>query len=327
MIGQTDRDDRSGASSPAADWPTLERTAAWAATQDDLHLLTQMLGKVRLGLAPPLPEWSHTSLALNPRGLTTGALPWQNGSLEATLDLADGAIRVSTSDGRTESIVVAPARPIADVWTDLRSALDGLGVEVDLWDKPQERTDITPFSEDRRPRELDPTLAASWFALLTELNGLFDEWRSPFFGRSSVSFWWGGFDFTVELFNGRHTTPREGLDYLMRYDLDAELLSLGFWPGTNKQEARFFGYIAPEPIDCARYPMDVATAAWASTMGEWVLPYRVVRASDDRHAVLRKFMDTVLRAARDLGGWDLDALTYVRPPRSRHPESRADHRR
>jgi hypothetical protein len=308
----------------AHDWPVFEPGGDWAATQDFLHLLSQILGKLRLGLAPPLPEWSHASLALTPRGLTTGALPWANGSVEAMLDLTDGVIRIVSSDGRTRTIIVTPARTIADIWSDLGVALEDLDVVVDLWDKPQERADITPLSEDRRPRAFDPMLAASWFALLTELHGVFDDWRSPFFGRSRVAFWWGGFDLTVELFNGRHAAPREDSSYVLRYDLDAEVVSLGFWPGSNKQEARFFGYIVPEPIDCARYPMDVATAAWASAMGEWVLPYAAVRDADDGRAVLRRFMNTVLRAAGDLGGWDLESLTYARPPRSRSTGAPAD---
>src|SRR5262245_36056749 len=216
-----------------------------------------MLGKLRLAMAPPLPEWSHAALALTPRGLTTGRLPRPGGSLEAKIDLIDGAIRVVSSDGRLHTIPIAPARPVADVWSDLGRALDDLGIAADLWDKPQERVDATLLSADHRERALDVNLARSWFALLTELEGLFDEWRSPFFGRSRTGFWWGGFDLTVELFNGRHAVPRAGSNYLMRYDLDAEVLSLGFWPGSDKQEARFFGYIVPEPIDCPRYPMDV----------------------------------------------------------------------
>jgi hypothetical protein len=318
--------DRGGEPPPAAapaDWPAFERGGGWAETQDYLHLITQMLGKLRLALAPPLPEWSHASLSLTPRGLTTRTLPSGHGSVEAMVDLVESVIRVASSDGRTRTIRLVPARPIADVWSDLGGALGDLGIEADLWDKPQERTDATPFSEDHRERQLDQTLARSWFDLLTELDGVFDEWRSPFFGRSRVGFWWGGFDLTVEVFNGRHAVPRAGVNYIMRHDLDAEVLSLGFWPGSQKQEARFFGYLYPEPIDCPRYPMDVASASWAATMGEWVLPYRTVREAEDRRAIVRRFMDTVLRAASDLAGWDLDSLTYVTPPRGR-PKHRGD---
>jgi len=305
----------------ATDWPTLERGDGWAATQDYLHLLTQMIGKLRLALAPPLPEWTHAALAVTPRGLTTRTLAWQEGSVEATMDLVDGAIRVVSSDGRTHAIAIAPARPIAEIWADLGHALDDFGIDADLWDKPQERVDATPFSDDVRDRQLDLALARSWLALLTELEGLFDAWRSPFFGRSRTGFWWGGFDLTVELFNGRHAVPRDGANYLMRYDLDAEVLSLGFWPGSNKQEARFFGYIVPEPAGCPSYPMDVATASWSAKLGEWILPYRAVREADDRHETLRRFMDTVLRAAGDLAGWDLESFEYAVPP-GRPPQRR-----
>src|SRR5262245_3419800 len=105
-----------------------------------------MIGKVRLALAPPLPEWSHAALALTPRGLTTRALPWRSGSVEASLDVVDGVIRLASSDGRAPTIAVAPARPIADIWSDLGRALDELGIDADLWDKPQERVDAMPFS-------------------------------------------------------------------------------------------------------------------------------------------------------------------------------------
>jgi hypothetical protein len=300
---------------PPRSWPELERTGRWPATQDYLHLVVQMLGKLRLALAPALPEWFHTSLALGPRGLTTGILPSPTGSLEARLDLLDAVIRVDASDRRTGTIKLDPARPIAEIWRDYMSVFRELGIVADLWDKPQERTDVTPFSEDDTARDYDPALAAAWFALLTEVHGTFNSWRSPFFGRSGVQFWWGGFDLTVVLFSGRPSTPRAGADYVMRYDLDAEQLTIGFWPGDDAREAMFFAYLVPEPAACAVYPLPVPSAAWAPAMGEWVLPYAAVRESDNRNALLRGFMDTIFRAAGELGGWDLARFTYALPPR------------
>jgi hypothetical protein len=78
-------------------------------------------------------------------------------------------------------------------------------------------------------------------------------------------------------------------------------------------EAMFSAYLVPEPANCAVYPFEVPSAAWAA-MGEWVLPYKAVRASPDRLDLLRRFMDTVYRAAGDLAGWDLGAYTYTAPP-------------
>jgi uncharacterized protein DUF5996 len=294
-------------------WPRFDE-ARWPATRDYLHLLSQMLGKLRIALAPPLPEWFHASLALTPRGLTTRLLPIEAGAIEASLDLIDGVIRLSATEGRRKTVRLVPARPIAAIWTDLRAALDELGVAADLWDKPQERVDETPFSLDERARDFDPTLAAGWLALITEIHATFEAWRSPFFGRSGVNFWWGGFDLTVALYNGRHATPRPGSNYIMRHDLDAEHLTIGFWPGDDNNEPMFFSYLVPEPPDCPAYPMDVLTTSWAPTRAEWVLPYDALRDRPDRHDVVRRFMDAGYRAAGDLAGWDLATLTYVAPP-------------
>src|SRR4029079_15822460 len=137
---------------------------------------------------------------------------------------------------------------------------------------------------------------------MSGIHGLFEAWRSPFFGRSGVNFWWGGFDMTVALYNGRHATPRRGSNYIMRYDLDADALTIGFWPGDDNDEPMFFSYIVPEPPDCPAYPMDVLTTSWAPTRAEWVLPYEAVRDRPDRHDVVRRFMDAGYRAAGDLAG-------------------------
>ena len=71
--------------------------------------------------------------------------------------------------------------------------------------------------------------------MLSAINSVFEEFRSQFFGRSGVQFWWGGFDLTVLLFNGRATPAPAGSGYIMRYDLDAEHLNAGFWAGDDER--------------------------------------------------------------------------------------------
>jgi hypothetical protein len=157
--------------------------------------------------------------------------------------------------------------------------------------------------------------AGGRLGLLLELHDAFDQWRSPFFGRSGVQCWWGGFDLTATLFTGRRSPLPAKPNYIQRYDLDAEHLTVGFWPGDDTQPARFFGYVVPEPPGCPVYRLGVPQAAWAATMGEWVLPYEAVRDRPDRIALVRAFADTIKAAARDLGGWPMDEFTYRTPPR------------
>ena len=305
-------------------WPWLARAGSWPATHDYIHLVTQMMGKLRLSLAPTLPGWAHTSLALTPTGLTTRVLPTADGTVEARLDFVDGALRIAVHGGASRLVPLAPARAIADIWADYRLALGDLGVTLEMWDKPQEMSDTTPFAEDFRPRDYDPVLGAAWFRLLTDVHNVFEEWRSPFFGRSGVNFWWGGFDLAVTLFNGRRAVPPSRSNFLMRYDLDAEHLSVGFWPGDDEREAMFFSYIVPDPPGCEEYPFEVPSASWAPTMGEWILSYESIRTLPERWDLVRAFMDAVYVAAGNLAGWDLNSHTYAPPPRPEtvDPESR-----
>ncbi len=276
-----------------------------------------MLGKLKLALAPALPEWNHASLQFSARGLTTSALPAGDRAVEASIDVFDSALSIATSDDQVRTIALDPPQPIAEVWRQFAAALDEVGIEVNLWDKPQELDDVTPFADDLRPRSIEPKLAQGWFALLSELHGVFDEWRSPFFGRSGVHFWWGGFDMSVVLFNGRHATPPAKANWIGRYDLDAEHVTVGFWPGDSQHDARFYGYVVPEPPGCPDYRLELPSASWAPSMGEWVLDYESVRKASDRRQLIIAFADTILAAARDLAGWPLEEFTYVRPPRLR----------
>src|SRR5438105_1029171 len=50
------------------DWPELPYEA-WSATKETLHMQIQMLGKLRLTLAPPEPEWAHIPLYVTARFL------------------------------------------------------------------------------------------------------------------------------------------------------------------------------------------------------------------------------------------------------------------
>ncbi len=295
-------------------WPTFHEPR-WSETRDVLHVTGQFLGKLRTAVAPPLPQWFHSALDLSPRGLTTRALPLGAGSLEVELDVLASEIRLVTSDGRTRSILLLPARPIATLWGEYVETMSELGVDARLSDRPQERGDSPRFRDDHAPRDYDPELAAAWFAVMTEVRNALEAFRSRFFGRSIVGYWWGGFDITAVLHNGRRIAPREGADFVMRNDLDAEHLTVGFWPGDATRDPMFFGYVIPEPSGCPDHPARGEGTGWSAAMGEWVLPYEVVRRATDRRAAIGGLLETVWRAAGDLAGWDLADLAFEPPAR------------
>jgi hypothetical protein len=294
-------------------WPALPYKE-WAPTRKTLHMVTQMVGKVRLGLAPPQPEWLNACLYLDGRGFTTGAMPFGATVVSIGIDVYDPSIWIQVSDGRGATVPLVPDRSVADIWADFRAALASLGIDVDIWEKPQEVADTTPFSKNTHDRMIEPEHAQRFYRVLCAIDDVFEEFRSSFFGRTGIEFWWGSFDFCVLLFSGKPLAAPDDRGYIMRYDLDAEHLNAGFWPGDdNAPQAGFYAYIVPEPDGCEVAPIQPAHAAWAEAMGEWLMPYEQVCTSEDPRAAILAFLKSVYGVAVTNGGWDADSHRYVAP--------------
>lgn len=293
-------------------WHDLD-VSRWAPTKQSLNLYAQILGKIRLALSPPQPNWMFTALYLTPRGLTTGSIPCSYFSIECVLDVFDSAIVIFKSDGRSVSVPFLPPRAVAAVYADVAAALQELNVECYISPIPQEVPDTTPLHEDRRVRDYDQAAALRWFQTYTAVAGTFERWRSAFFGRNGIQVWWGAFDVALILFSGKRVAPPTDRGYLMKYDLDAELMNVGLYLGDEKTAPFFYGYIYPEPNGAPALPIRPATASWSAQLHEWVLPYDDVRASTDPEATIRTFIDAIYAHCFDAAGWNRDALTYDLP--------------
>ena len=57
-------------------WPALPLNE-WKDTYATLHMWTQIVGKVRLALTPPMNHWWEVPLYVNAVGLTTGTIPYE----------------------------------------------------------------------------------------------------------------------------------------------------------------------------------------------------------------------------------------------------------
>ncbi len=301
---------------PDTAWPALSY-AEWAPTKKTLQMCAQMMGKTRLALAPPQPEWLNACLYLEPRGFTTGSMPHGSRIVSVRLDLFDRTFVIETSDG-VRADVPLTQRCVRDVWADYVSTLARLGVSVPFDETPQETSDTTRFSENAQDCSIEPEAAQKFHRLLCTIDGIFEEFRGRFFGRTGVQFWWGAFDFALLLFTGKKLDAPEDKGYIMRYDLDAEHLNAGFWPGDDTSpEPIFYGYLVPRPDGCEVAPMSPEHAAWVEAMQEWILPYESVRTCDDPRQALLDFLESVYDVALTRGGWDAEAFTYTAPPTKR----------
>jgi len=84
-------------------WPELPYEA-WKDTLDTLHMNTQVVGKLRLALSPPEPQWANVALYLTPRGRATG--PMSSGGLifGVDLDLVAHQVSITTATGETRQV-------------------------------------------------------------------------------------------------------------------------------------------------------------------------------------------------------------------------------
>ena len=294
-------------------WPSL-RIADWKPTCETLHRWSQILGKIRLALAPPLNHWWHVPLYVSARGLTTSRMPYRGGAFELELDLVAHDLVVTTSAGEEKRLPLVP-RSVAAFHAELRDVLRALGIEVHVWRMPVEIADPIPFDEDEVHASYDPEYANRFFRVLSSAAGALDAFAGGFLGKQSpVHFFWGSFDLALTRFSGRRAPPRPGADRITGEAYSHEVMSVGWWPGAEGvTDAAFYAYAAPEPpgFRAASVP---PPASWSSTLSEFLLPYAAVREAPSPREAILAFCEAAYEAAADLGGWDCDALE--RSPRA-----------
>src|SRR5262245_55633411 len=135
-------------------WPALT-LAAWEPTYLTLHRWTQIVGKIRLALAPPLNHWWHVALYVTDEGLTTTAMPCGALALSMPFDFGSHRLVAHTSDKRMTSFALEPMS-VAEFYGRVEAMLHALEVDVRIWSVPVEVIDRTPFPVDHAHCAYDP---------------------------------------------------------------------------------------------------------------------------------------------------------------------------
>src|SRR5215468_8206812 len=106
------------------DFPSLS-FAEWKDTCATLHMWTQVVGKIRLRLAPWTNHSWHVTLYLTARGLTTSPIPHGARVFEISFDFIDHNLRILTADGQTKAISLKP-QSVADFYRKVMATMDEL---------------------------------------------------------------------------------------------------------------------------------------------------------------------------------------------------------
>src|ERR1041385_8349182 len=98
-------------------WPRLP-LAEWQDTCATLHMWTQVVGKIRMALAPLVNHWWNVPLYVTARGLTTSAMPYRDRTFQIDFDFIDHRLLIQCHDGATETLALAP-RSVADFYAEV----------------------------------------------------------------------------------------------------------------------------------------------------------------------------------------------------------------
>ena len=290
-------------------WPALDY-ANWRDTAATLQLWTQVVGKVRLALTPWLNHGWQVPLYVNSHGLGTSPMHVGSRMLEIGFDFVDHRLVVRTSDRPDRGFALEPMS-VATFYRLFMAELRAAGVDVKINVIPNEVPAPIRFSDDEVHASYDAAAVQTFWRVLVETDRVFQLFRTSFLGKSSpVHFFWGSFDLAVTRFSGRaaplHPGGVPGLpDAVTREAYSHEVSSAGFWPGNDAYpHPAFYSYAYPAPEGFANAAIAPLGSFWAANMGEWLLPYEVVRTASDPDAALLSFLETTYRAAADLAHWD-----------------------
>ena len=294
-------------------WPELP-TSAWRDTYATVHLWTQIVGKIRLAKSPWLNHSWHVTLYVTPRGLTTSPVPDGARTFQIDFDFIDHVLRIATSDGAGRQFALA-GHSVASFHSAVMAALAELGVTVVIDETPNELPDPVRFPEDTAHASHDPDAMGRFLQILVNCDRVFKQFRTGFLGKASpVHFFWGSFDLAVTRFSGRRAPRHPGgvphlPDAVASEAYSHEVSSAGFWPGSGALDyPAFYSYAYPEPPDFRTMKARPDAAFFSEALGEFILPYEVVRTAADPDKALLDFLHSTYEAAASAAKWDRDAL-------------------
>ena len=294
--------------SPHNAWPALP-LKDWQNTYATLHMWTQIVGKVRLALTPRINHWWEVPLYVSAVGLTTSAIPYNDGTFEIEFDFIHHRVSVRTSWDAEKQIALAP-RSVADFYREFMSTLKSMDIDVKIWPMPVEISNPIRFDLDTQHASYDPEYANRFWRVLVIIEKIFLEFRSRFIGKSSpVHFFWGSFDLAVTRFSGRRAPERPDADPITREAYSHEVISAGWWPGSGEvQNPAFYAYAAPEPQGFAEAHIQPNKAFYHPQMHEFLLMYDDARQSESPSTAVMDFLQSTYDAGANRGDWNRDEL-------------------
>ena len=207
----------------------------WEDSKMTLHLILQIIGKIRLKMTPRKNHWWFITLYVSPRGFTTSAIPFDHGmnTFEIHVDVLANHIQITSSKSEERLIPLADGTTVAEYYERIISAMDELGIRADILARPFDMGIEKDFGDIHEYHHYDAEYVQRFWKIMLWVDGVMNEFSGRFYGKTCpVHIYWHHMDLAVTRFSGKKAPP---LDPSARIsDKDAyshEVISFGFWAG------------------------------------------------------------------------------------------------
>lgn len=284
----------------------------WRGTCDALHMLTQMMGKVKLEILDPQPEWQQVVLEAAPNGFTTGLIETHDGGFEILLSIDGMRMEATAVSGEHATFALESGMSISDCYVQFQAMLQAIGHPCEINPVPQEMFTETPFPDLTDPIEFDADSAQRFFEHFLFARDALSEFAAPFRGKKiPPSLFWGTFDMSTALFSGK-PCPYQGEGSLIeRVAFDEQFIEFGFWPGdVNTDEPAFFALAYPFLERGSSDDIGLAEAYYDPHASEYFLRLEDALGYVDPKAAVLKFCRDAFQTVAKQQVWEhVDWLT------------------
>jgi hypothetical protein len=268
----------------------------WQDTALIVHIVTQIMGKVKLARLPLEPEWQNSLLDFTYDGYTSGLIPFEEDGKKLGFQLdykltkdTDTAIR---TDNVNSSFMIEDGDSIAKIYGKFMTMLERISLPTTINTKPQEMAHKTPFDEDSEARKYEPERAKEYFAMSLFAYSVLRDFTARYRSKKiNAKYFWGTFDTTSVLFGGEEN-PFSGNGIIEKVAFAENLIEFGFWPGDEAVPSPMF-FILPYPFaktDYSAAGIKPDKAFYSKEKNEFFLSLEdVLRDDDPKNALLSFF--------------------------------------
>lgn len=290
----------------------------WEKTKTTLHLVLQIIGKVRLKMTPRKNHWWFITEYISPKGITTSSIPYNEGlnSFEVLINVHKKRLEILTSTGEERLIELEDGTSIAQFYQAFVATLKDLGIEPNILDKPFDMGIETKFSEITDYHHFDWEYIQKFWKIMLWVDGVMNEFSGRFYGKTCpVQLYWHHMDLAVTRFSGRKGPAMDASARLSDKDAYShEVISFGFWAGDDTvKEPAFYSYTYPSPEGIDREKLEPATASWVDSNGSPMafLRFEDLLKEENPRVALLGFLESAYQAGAKLAKWDMQELKTV----------------